>query len=98
MFSEDDIIYRYTKEDAIADGQQARIGSDKGRTIYITSTILADYEDENKRETLMQKVLESLDKPDPEDTNYLKLRVIEKGKIWAVEDGDGITIMHPSDY
>jgi len=93
-----DVISSYTKEDAVRDGQQKVIGTDKGENIYITDTLIGDYDDADKSEELVMRALKSLDIPNDEDTPYMKLRVLEEGKLWVIKSADGITIMHPSDY
>ena len=46
----------------------------------------------------MNKGLELLKKYDSEDTDFMRLRVIEKDEIWVVYNGEGITFMKPEDY
>jgi hypothetical protein len=37
--------------------------------------------------------------PDPEDSEYMKLRVIEKDKLWVIwSAGEGFVFMKPEDY
>lgn len=47
---------------------------------------------------IVDKGLEMLSKPDKEDTQYMKLRVIEKNKIWVIANTEAITFMKPEDY
>jgi hypothetical protein len=51
-----------------------------------------------KRDALIKKGLNLLAKVDKEDTNYMRLRVVVKDKIWVVLNGEGITFMKPEDY
>jgi hypothetical protein len=47
---------------------------------------------------LVERGIKLLKEPDPEDTDYMKLRVIEKDFIWVILDGNGLTFMRPEDY
>lgn len=99
MFDEKDIISRYTMQDAINDGVLVLVGKVDEINVVFTSNLFSDgYEDYTKRNALVKKGLDLLQKPDKEDTNYMKLRVIEKGKIWVIHNGEGITFMKPEDY
>jgi len=99
------IISSYTQEQAIDDGVLVYVGDvicqsgSKARVVF-TRALFEDggYEDKEKRVGLVKTAIEMLNKPDGEDTEYMKLRVIEDGKIWAITDGNGITILHPDDY
>lgn len=95
----DEIISRYTQEQAIEDGILVKVGScGKLPVIFTTNLFYDGYEEQEKRIELVKKGLEMLKQPDKEDTNYMKLRVIEKDKIWVILDGDGITFLKPEDY
>ena len=67
--------------------------------MLFTSSLFYDgFEDLHKRTELVKRGLEMLGKDDPEDTSYMRLRVIEKGKIWVIWNTEGITFMKPEDY
>lgn len=93
-----ELISSYTKEDAVEDGQQSIIGSIGKDKVYITSTIIDEFDNEDRQKVLVDRVKAALDISDPEDTDYMKLRVLEKDKLWVIKAADGITIIHPSDY
>src|SRR5512139_3632952 len=99
------IISEYTMDQAIEDGILIEVGEvqrEDGTKIRVvfTRTLFEEggYEDKAKRVTLVTRGMELLKKPDPEDTDYMRLRVIEKEKIWVIHDGNGITFMKPEDY
>ena len=99
------IISEYTMDQAIQDGILIEVGEvqrNDGTTISVvfTRTLFEEggYEDKTKRVALVTTGMELLKKTDPEDTDYMRLRVIEKGKIWVIHDGNGITFMKPEDY
>jgi len=93
------IISKYTAEDAVHDGVFLHVGNVSQEKVYITSNLFSEgYEDDNRRIELVNKGLEMLRKPDPEDTDYMWLRVIEKDRIWVVRNGEGYTFMKPEDY
>jgi len=99
MDEENNVIYSYTKEQAIEDGVLVSVGTVGTQSVVFTSNLFADgYEDKQKRIELVNRGLEMLKQPDPEDTDYMKLRVIEKDKIWVILDGSGITFLRPEDY
>ena len=91
-------------EQALSDGILVKCGwciSGKVRTpVVFTSNLFysGGYKDADKRLKLINLGLESLQKPDKEDDGYRKLRVLEKDKIWVIEDGSGITFLKPEDY
>ncbi len=99
------IISEYTMDQAIEDGILIEVGEvqrndgTKIRVVF-TRTLFEEggYEDKTKRVALVARGMELLKKSDPEDTDYMRLRVIEKGKIWVIQDGNGITFMKPEDY
>jgi hypothetical protein len=47
---------------------------------------------------IIEQGIELLKQPNKEDSNYMKLRVIQKNKIWVIADTQGITFMKPEDY
>jgi len=92
-------ISTYTTEDAISDGIKTEIGSNNGVKIYITGTLLFDgYEDEEKLKALVNLGLAALNKPDDEDTTYMKLRVLKEQNVWVIYNAEGVTLMRPEDY
>ena len=95
------LVYSYTRKQAIEDGILIPLGHIDGVQIVFTTNIYFDNgydKDEPKRKELISRGITMLAQPDPEDTPHMKLRVIEKGKIWVIHDGDGITFMKPEDY
>lgn len=93
------VIYKYTAEDAVNDGVFVHIGNVNNEKVYFTRNLFEQgYENEKKRLDLVQRGLQMLSQSDPEDTDYMHLRVIERGRIWVVRNGEGITYMLPSDY
>ena len=95
------VISVYTQEEAIEDGILVPVGRlTSGQKVVFTRSLFESggYEDQVKRIELVQKGLNLLRRPDPEDTDYMKLRVIEKDQIWVIADGNGLTFMRPDDY
>jgi type I site-specific restriction endonuclease len=93
------VIYSYTAEQAVEDGVLIYTGDVGKEKVYFTNTLFSQgYEDYMKRIELVNKGLSMLSKPDPEDSRYMMLRVIEKDRIWVIRDGQGYTFMTPSDY
>jgi len=93
------VIFAYTLEQAISDGVLVKVGNLGKLPVIFTTNLLEDgYEDKETRLVLINKGIEMLKKPDPEDSEYMKLRVIEKDKIWVIWDGNGITYLKPEDY
>ncbi len=99
MFDEKDLISKYTQDDAINDGVLVVVGEvNKIKIVFTTNLLFDGFEDTNKRTALVKKGLDLLEKHNDEDTSYMKLRVIEKDKIWVIHNAEGITFMKPSDY
>jgi hypothetical protein len=99
------IISEYTMNQGIEDGILVEVGEiqrDGGSkiTVVFIQTLFEEggYEDKTKRVALVTRGIELLKNSDPEDTEYMRLRVIEKGKIWVIHDGNGITFLKPEDY
>lgn len=94
------VIFSYTTEQAVEDGVLVYVGK-VGRDIdvYFTNGLFAQgYRDLDRRRELVERGLDLLRKPDPEDTPYMHLRVIEGDKIWTIAEPGKITFMMPSDY
>jgi len=90
------VISVYTQEEAIEDGILVPVGRlTSGQKVIFTRNLFESggYEDQVKRMELVQKGLNLLRCPDPEDTDYMKLRVIEKDQIWVIADGNGLMII-----
>ena len=95
-----DIISTYTQKQAIEDGILVKVGSCGDLPVIFTANLFQDgYEDEIKCMVLVSQGLSLLNLPDKEDTPYMKLRVIEKDRIWVIANaGEGITFLRPEDY
>ncbi len=94
-----ELIYRYTAEDAVRDGLFVPVGFVGEYPAYFTSNLFVEgYEQQERRGELVRRGLELLRQYDPEDTDYLRLRVIEKNEIWVTLTGEGYTFMKPEDY
>ena len=99
-----DVIYSYTQDEAVKDGALDVVGKltgTGGKLIVFTRGLMEmdEYEKSQEARTmLIEKGLNLLKIPNKEDTNYMMLRVIEKGKIWVIADGNGLTFMRPEDY
>ena len=99
------IVSEYTTDQAIEDGILVEVGEVRGKDgskirVIFTRALFEEggYEDEARRVALVARGMMLLKKPDPEDTDYMRLRVIEEGEVWVIHDGNGITFMKPEDY
>lgn len=94
-----EVIFAYTQAQAIEDGVLIHVGYCGNQKVIFTSNLFAEgYEDAEKRRLLVERGLQLLRQPDGEDTKYMKLRVIEKDRIWVVLNAEGFTFMKPEDY
>jgi hypothetical protein len=94
-----EIISIYTQDQAIEDGVLVLVGSLGEQRIVFTSTLFYDgYEGKEERTALIMRGLELLKKDDHEDSPHMRLRVIEKDKIWVIWNAEGFTFMKPEDY
>ena len=89
-----DALQKLLKDKVSVGGQAERGNREKTITILLKIWLSTPPE----LETLRIKGLELLKVPDPEDSEYMRLRVIEKDRIWVIADGQAITFMKPSDY
>ena len=94
------VIFAYTQAQAIEDGVLLVVGYCGKEKVVFTRTLFYDgYEDVEKRKALVVRGLELLKVPDAEDSEYMKLRVIEKDKLWVIwSAGEGFVFMKPEDY
>jgi len=92
-------IFVYTTEDAVEDGVLVPVGSVGRDKVYFTSNLFSEgYENLQKRTDAVNRGLELLRQPDREDTQYMKLRVIERDKMWVIAEPGKLTYMKPEDY
>jgi len=92
-----DPISIYTTQQAIDDGILVKTGKlTNGLPVIFTSNLFADVKDHYQK--IIEQGLTLLNQSDKQDTNYMKLRVIEKNKIWVVANTEAITFMKPEDY
>lgn len=94
------VIFAYTQAQAIEDGVLIVVGYCGKEKVVLTRNLFYDgYEDLLRRRELVMKGLELLKLPDAEDSEYMKLRVIEKDKLWVIwSAGEGFVFMKPEDY
>jgi hypothetical protein len=91
--------YVYTRHQAIEDGFLVSVTDIAGRSIVFTANLFLDgYEDTERRNRLIDRGLKLLKIPDVEDSEAMKLRVIEKNKIWVIQDTEGVCFLRPDDY
>ena len=87
----------YTTKQAIDDGLLVKTGELKnGLPVIFTSNLFTDVKDHYQK--IIEQGLTLLKQSDKQDSNYMKLRVIEKNKIWVVANAEAITFMKPEDY
>jgi len=112
MTAEDDsedageVISVYTTEQAIEDGVLVVLGSIGGVPVLATTNCFfkAGLDNPLQRHGVVLEAVSALNKSDPEDDGFRKLRVLHKGKavdyecLWVIHDSQGITIMLPEDY
>ncbi|OGS23237.1 MAG: hypothetical protein A2252_09130 [Elusimicrobia bacterium RIFOXYA2_FULL_39_19] len=100
IFDDMPIISAYTLEQAISDGILVKVGQCGRYAVIFTANLFYDggYEDKDKRMILVQKGIEMLKQSGPEDSDCMRLRVVEKDKIWVIADGQAVTFMRPEDY
>ena len=87
----------YTTKQALDDGLLVKTGElMPGHTpVIFTSNLFSEVKNNYKK--IIDKGLELLRQPNKEDSNYMKLRVIQKN-IWVIANSEGVTFMKPEDY
>ena len=95
-----EVISRYTQDQAIEDGILVFVGYAGRERVVFTRTLFSEgYEEETLRQALVGKGIALLLKDDPEDSPTMRLRVIEKDKLWVIwNSGEGVTFLKPEDY
>ena len=95
-----EVISSYTQDQAIEDGILVFVGYAGRERVVFTRTLFSEgYEEEMRRQTLVEKGIALLRKDEPEDSPTMRLRVIEKDKKWVIwNSGEGITFLKPEDY
>lgn len=94
------VIFAYTQAQAIEDGVLIVVGyCGKERVVFTSNLFYDGYSETERRRELVMRGLGLLKLPDPEDSEYMKLRVIEKDKLWVIwSAGEGFVFMKPEDY
>ena len=84
-----EVIDRYSLKQAVEDGVLLKVGEFalNHRPIVFTSNLFVDVKE--RCQEVIRKGIELLKQPDAEDDEYMKLKVIEKGKIWVVLNAEG---------
>lgn len=81
------VISVYTEEQAVEDGVLVPVGYAGDLSVYFTGNLMAEgYTDREKRTDLVKQGLDLLRQPDEEDTEYMRLRVIEVDKAWVIQE------------
>ena len=55
-------------------------------------------EDHDRRLQLVNRGLSLLKEPDPDDTSYMMVRVVEQNRIWVAIYGNYLTFLRPEEY
>jgi len=93
------IISSYTTEQAVEDGVLIHTGNVGPHQVYFTHSLWEEgYSDLARRIELVNRGLDLLRQRDPEDSPYMKLRVIEQDKIWVIAERGKLTYLKPEDY
>ena len=87
----------YTTKQALDDGLLVKTGElmPSKTPVIFTSNLFSEVKDNYKK--IIDKGIELLKQPNKEDSNYMKLRVIQKN-IWVIANSEGVTFMKPEDY
>lgn len=88
----------YTLQNALDDGMLVKVGELANLKIPVvfTSNLFADVKDHYQE--IINKGLAMLSQKDKEDSEYSKMRIIEKDHIWVIANTEGVTFMKPEDY
>lgn len=105
MFSDADLLYSYTWEQAVEDGSLVVLFRNRwqqlsgGKPILATAALFADVSLAGLREIWnlyvdwLAKVMPTL----PEEDRLFSTEMNSK-KVWVIGDGTTFTLMYPSDY
>ena len=95
-----EVISSYSQDQAIEDGVLVFVGYAGIERVVFTRTLFDEgYEDEMLRKALVKRGLSLLREDDPEDSPTMRLRVIERDKLWVIwNSGEGVIFLKPEDY
>jgi hypothetical protein len=93
-----EVISSYSLEEAIEDGLLVKVGefSNKHLPILFTSSLFEEVKESYP--SIIRKGADLLRLSNKEDSPNMRLRIIEKGKIWVIQNSEGCTFMKPEDY
>lgn len=90
----DEIIYAYTKEQAIEDGILADFGALQGRNIVFTSNLIQALE----KVEIIVALIDGLAAAEKFEGPDLKEIVVGDKRVWVDYVGHDLTFMLPEDY
>ena len=88
----------YTLQNALDDGILVKVGelSNLKIPVVFTTNLFSDVKDHYRE--IITRGLELLNKSDDEDSEYSRMRILEKDRIWVIANEEGVTFMKPEDY
>ena len=88
----------YTLNQALEDGVLVKVGELANLKIPVvfTSNLFSDVKDCYRE--IIKKGLKLLNQKDSEDSEFSRMRIVEKGCIWVIANSEGVTFMKPEDY
>lgn len=88
----------YTLQNALDDGILVKVGelSNLKIPVVFTSNLFNDVKDHYRE--IITRGLEMLNKTDEQDSEYSRMRILEKDSIWVIANSEGVTFMKPEDY
>ena len=87
----------YTAQQALDDGILVKTGFLMPSKVSVIFTSNLFNEVKNNYKQIINKGLELLKQSNKEDSEFMKLRVIQKD-IWVIANSEGVTFMKPEDY
>ena len=101
MFDQWELIHADTRQDAISDGvlvPYTFTHNHRKLDACFSAGLYEKYQNDPKSLSwIARRGIKLLQQYDLEDDVVCKRRVIVKGQIWVIEDGDGITFLTPQE-
>ena len=107
MAKDEVVVFAYSTEQAVEDGDLVRLARIGKVPIFVTANCFdrLGFGDPVWSKRVVEQALVALDTADREDTPGRKLRELDVQReggpchrIWAILDGQGITLLFPEDY
>lgn len=96
----ENVIYRYSLNDALADGVLCQIGMRGPQPIVATAAVMQDLPIEEVRQVVEAFVAwqRYVEPGLIEEERLFKVKASNEELVWVIDDGAAVTVLYPRDY